>query len=125
MNIRAPSRYIGMGLGASASPEGVMVRALRLFALLLLVAAPLSAQRSRRAPARRTTQAARARATRQAGPPAPASVLGFVPGTERRLVEWDTIVRYFRALDAASNRVQVRELGKTTNGAPFLVAYIS
>lgn len=57
--------------------------------------------------------------------PAPASVLGFVPGTERRLVEWDTIVRYFRALDAASNRVLVRELGRTTNGQPFIVAFIS
>jgi len=57
--------------------------------------------------------------------PTPASVLGFAPGTDRRLVEWDTIVRYFRALDSASNRVAVRELGKTTNGAPFLVVFIS
>jgi hypothetical protein len=52
-------------------------------------------------------------------------VLGFVPGSERRLVEWDSLVRYFRALDAASNRVQVRELGPTTNGAPFLAVFIS
>jgi hypothetical protein len=57
--------------------------------------------------------------------PTPASVLGFVPGTERRLVEWDSLVRYFRALDAASDRVQLRVLGTTTNGAPFLVAFIS
>ncbi|HWO88243.1 MAG TPA: M14 family metallopeptidase [Gemmatimonadales bacterium] len=52
-------------------------------------------------------------------------MLGFVPGTERRLVEWETIVRYFRALDAASNRVTLRELGRTTNGQPFIAAFIS
>jgi hypothetical protein len=57
--------------------------------------------------------------------PAPAAVLGFTPGADRRLVEWDTIVRYFRALDAASERVTVRNLGPTTSGAPFIAAFIS
>ncbi len=57
--------------------------------------------------------------------PSPASSLGFPIGTERRLVEWDVITRYFRTLDAASDRVLVRELGRTTNGNPFLVAFIS
>ena len=40
--------------------------------------------------------------------PTPASVLGFEPGTERRLTDWDPIVRYFHALDRASPRVSVR-----------------
>ncbi len=57
--------------------------------------------------------------------PAPSSVLGFVPGTDRKLVAWEPIVAYFRALGAASNRVKVREIGRTTNGAPFIVAFIS
>ena len=57
--------------------------------------------------------------------PAPASVLGFVPGTDRKLVEWERIVAYFRSLDAASDRVTVREVGRTTNGAPLVVAFIS
>ena len=57
--------------------------------------------------------------------PTPASVLGFTPGAERHLVEWDTLVRYFRALAAASDRVAVRTLGRTTNGAPFLAVFIS
>jgi hypothetical protein len=57
--------------------------------------------------------------------PAPASVLGFVPGTDRKLVDWERIVAYFRALDTASDRVTVRELGPTTSGAPFIVAFIS
>lgn len=57
--------------------------------------------------------------------PSPSAWLGFEPGTERRLVEWDSLVRYFRALDAASDRVRVRTLGRSTNGAPFLAVFIS
>jgi hypothetical protein len=57
--------------------------------------------------------------------PEPSAFLGFAPGADRHLVEWDKIVRYFRALGAASDRVLVREIGRTTNGAPFLVAFIS
>ena len=40
-------------------------------------------------------------------------------------MDWDLIVRYFRALGSASDRVQVRELGRTTNGAAFIAAFIS
>ncbi|MBI4541689.1 MAG: hypothetical protein HY705_01530 [Gemmatimonadetes bacterium] len=58
-------------------------------------------------------------------PPAPASVLGFEPGAERRLAEWGPIAAYFRALDAASDRVLVRELGRTSNDAPFIAVFIS
>jgi hypothetical protein len=57
--------------------------------------------------------------------PAPQSVLGFVPGTTGRLVEWPVLVRYYQALAAASDRVEFRELGKTTNGNPFVVLVIS
>src|SRR6202011_89595 len=41
------------------------------------------------------------------------------------LAEWATVVDYFRKVDAASDRVQVRELGKTTEGRPYLVAVVS
>jgi hypothetical protein len=57
--------------------------------------------------------------------PTPASVLGFTPGTDRRLVEWGPIVAYFRALDAASDRVSVRQIGRSTDGLPFLAVFIS
>ncbi|HEY6547073.1 MAG TPA: M14 family zinc carboxypeptidase, partial [Vicinamibacteria bacterium] len=57
--------------------------------------------------------------------PSPAAVLGFEPGAERRLADWTQIVDYFRRLDAASPRVLVEEVGKTTDGLPFLVATIS
>ncbi|HEY5414744.1 MAG TPA: M14 family zinc carboxypeptidase, partial [Gemmatimonadaceae bacterium] len=65
-------------------------------------------------------------AQRIAGPiPAPASVIGFEPGTDRKLPTWKQITDYFTALDRASPRVSVRTLGKTTLGRPFLVAFIS
>ena len=57
--------------------------------------------------------------------PTPASVLGFAPGADRRLVEWGPIVRYLHALDAASDRVSVRTIGRSTNGLPFLAVFVS
>ncbi len=57
--------------------------------------------------------------------PAPADVLGFTPGDDRRLASWAQMVDYFRKLAAASDRVKLEELGKTTLGRPFVVATIS
>jgi hypothetical protein len=57
--------------------------------------------------------------------PTPESVLGFVPGTDKKLVEWPRLVDYFERLAQASDRVELRHLGKTTNGAPFIAAVIS
>ncbi len=57
--------------------------------------------------------------------PAPAEVLGFTPGDDRKLASWAKIVEYFQKLDAASDRVNFEEIGKTTMGAPFVYATIS
>ena len=56
--------------------------------------------------------------------PTPASVIGFEPGTDRKLPEWQQVVSYFKALDAASPRITLRVLGKTTLGRPFIAAFI-
>ena len=89
------------------------MRRLLLAVLLFVAATPLAAQRQRHRP------------RHQQPVPTPASVLGFEPGAERHLVEWDSLVRYFRRLDAASDRVRLRVLGRTTNGAPFIALFIS
>jgi hypothetical protein len=57
--------------------------------------------------------------------PAPEDVLGFRPGDDRKLAAWASVVEYFRRLDRASDRVQFEELGKSTMGAPFVMATIS
>ena len=57
--------------------------------------------------------------------PTPASILGWEPGTDRKLPTWKQVTDYFRALDRASPRVSVRTLGKTTLGRDFIVAFIA
>lgn len=57
--------------------------------------------------------------------PSPRSVLGFEPTTDRTIADWTQITGYFAKLDAASNKVQVREIGKTTLGKPLIAAFIS
>ncbi|MDT7542461.1 MAG: hypothetical protein QOE33_2365 [Acidobacteriota bacterium] len=57
--------------------------------------------------------------------PAPSDVLGFTPGDDRKLASWSQVVDYFKKLSAASDRVKFEELGKTTMGAPFVLATIS
>src|ERR1700730_13477862 len=57
--------------------------------------------------------------------PAPEDVLGFRPGDDRKLASWAKVIEYFEKLDAASDRVKFEELGKSTMGAPFVMATIS
>ncbi|HEY7924171.1 MAG TPA: M14 family zinc carboxypeptidase, partial [Vicinamibacteria bacterium] len=57
--------------------------------------------------------------------PAPESVLGFVPGEDRKLAPWRQVLAYLTALDAASERVSVEEVGKTTEGRPFVIATVT
>lgn len=57
--------------------------------------------------------------------PTPASILGWEPGADRKLPSWKQVTEYFTAIDKASPRLQLRTLGKTVLGRPFLVAFIS
>lgn len=50
---------------------------------------------------------------------------GFVPGDDRKLASWSQVVSYFSALAKASDRVEFSELGKSTNGNPFVLVTIS
>src|SRR5262245_14628658 len=57
--------------------------------------------------------------------PSPTEVLGFTPGDDRKLASWSQVVDYFKQLAASSDRVRFEELGKSTMGAPFVMATIS
>jgi hypothetical protein len=57
--------------------------------------------------------------------PAPEEVLGFRPGDDRKLASWAEVIEYFQKLAATSDRLKFAELGKTTMGAPFVMATIS
>ena len=55
----------------------------------------------------------------------PADFLGFPVGADNKLARWDRIVDYMRQASTTSDRVHFRELGKTSNGNPFIVLEIS
>ena len=57
--------------------------------------------------------------------PSPQSVLGFHPTDDKTIADWTQITNYFSRLDIASNRVTVKEIGKTTLGKPLIVTFIS
>ncbi len=57
--------------------------------------------------------------------PTPESVLGFKPGAECKLADYDQVVDYFKRLAAVSNRVRFEVIGQTTNGLGFGMATIS
>jgi hypothetical protein len=97
-----------------------MLKHMLAFALLLLLTPSGFTPRANASRA----DAPRPRAT-AASVPAPEEVLGFHPGDDRKLASWAQTVEYFRRLAASSPRVRVEELGKTTLGAPFVVATIS
>ena len=57
--------------------------------------------------------------------PAPGPYLKLTLGADRTLADYGQITAYLRALAAASPRVQMEDLGKTTNDQPLIMAVIS
>lgn len=57
--------------------------------------------------------------------PTPKEFFGFPMGADRQLAHWDEMVQYFNLVARRSDRIQVRELGKTTLGHPYLLVVAS
>jgi hypothetical protein len=55
----------------------------------------------------------------------PREHLGYEPGADFHLANWATVTGYFSKLDAASDRVELRTIGKTSQGRDMLLAVIS
>jgi hypothetical protein len=91
-----------------------------ILSLLLLVAAGSAQSHKTRLPG--VAHPANARSSEI---PRPADVLGFEPGTDRKLADWSQIVEYFKRLDSASDRVTVHQPGLSTERRPFIYAVIS
>jgi len=61
-----------------------------------------------------------------AGPvPTPKEHLGYTPGDDYKLADYADVAGYFRKLAAASDRIRLAEFGRSSEGKPMLVAYIS
>ncbi|MDQ2899531.1 MAG: hypothetical protein M3Y07_06985, partial [Acidobacteriota bacterium] len=57
--------------------------------------------------------------------PAPRGHFGHEIGADRILLDWDKVVSYFYLLEKNSDRVRVREIGKTAEGRPMIAATIA
>lgn len=57
--------------------------------------------------------------------PTPEKFLGFRVGEDKKLARWDKIVEYMNIIAKNSDRVKLRELGKTTENNPFLLLEIA
>lgn len=55
----------------------------------------------------------------------PAEFIGHEVGEARKLADWPTVVSYFELLDQHSDRINVTEVGRSTEDNPFLIATIS
>src|SRR3954464_12012904 len=57
--------------------------------------------------------------------PTPESHFGHSMGADRKLLDWDKVVAYFGKLEKSSDRIKVAELRKTTEGRPYIAAFIA
>jgi len=57
--------------------------------------------------------------------PSPEEFFGHQMGADRQLVRWDRLVAYYDTLGALSDRIDVRNVGTSTLGDPFLVIFVS
>ncbi len=55
----------------------------------------------------------------------PEQAFGFKPGTDRKLADWVQLTGYFKTLSTQSKRILYDEVGKTTEGRPFITVTIS
>jgi len=62
---------------------------------------------------------------RQVQPPSPERFFGFRIGTDGELARYPKILEYFQQLAKTTDRVQYKEVGKTTMGNPYVLATIS
>jgi len=57
--------------------------------------------------------------------PSPQQVFGHVMGADRKLVGWDGIVDYLAMVAQRSDRVNLHEVGKTSQGRPYIYLEIA
>jgi len=64
-------------------------------------------------------------AVAQSAVPTPESWFGHQMGADRTLLDYDKLVAYYQRLAESSDRIELVELGKSTEGKPFLALFIS
>ena len=57
--------------------------------------------------------------------PSPEKFFGFRMGEDRKLANWDKLHEYYQLLAKNSNKVKLLELGKSSEGRPYIALFIS
>jgi hypothetical protein len=63
--------------------------------------------------------------TTSAAVPSPVSVLGFEPGADYKLANYEQVVAYFQRVAEASDRVRLVQAGRSAQGRPYYFALVS
>ena len=58
-------------------------------------------------------------------PVSPGVFFGFEPGSDRNLFDYGQLIDYLKKLDNSSDRVEMREIGKSPMGKPMYIVFIS
>jgi hypothetical protein len=61
----------------------------------------------------------------QGTPPSPEKFFGFQMGADRKLATWDKLHDYYQLLAKTSNKLRLVELGKSSEGRPYIALFIS
>lgn len=61
----------------------------------------------------------------QSSLPSPEQFFGFRMGADRKLADWNRLHEYYQTLAKASNKVKLVELGKSSEGRPYIALFIS
>jgi hypothetical protein len=57
--------------------------------------------------------------------PSPEQFFGFQMGADRKLANWDKLHEYYQVLAKGSDRLRLVELGKSSEGRPYVALFIS
>ncbi|MGC9341519.1 MAG: hypothetical protein ACP5E3_02370, partial [Bacteroidales bacterium] len=55
----------------------------------------------------------------------PEEFFGFYPGSDRNLFDYEQLIDYLELLDKASERLEMREVGRSPMGKPMYIAFFS
>ncbi len=108
-------------MAESAMLSSLRPRSLRSLLLLLTAGLAAAAIPSLRHAALTPVAAQARRATL----PSPEQFFGHRMGEDRKLAGWDRLLDYYRTLAGATDRVQLVELGKSSEGRPYIALFIS
>ena len=58
-------------------------------------------------------------------PPSPQQNFGFVPGSDRRLLDYKQLIDYLKVLEQTSDRIVMKRIGQSPMGRPMFVTFLS